>query len=361
MASSVQLGYALWQDGMTVNGQLGRVLDVASSWAAGGTATSQTVQGGVIASVGSMKVVATSGMTIQVSAGFCVIPNSTSNLQGAYKVGSMVANNLTVATSDPTNPRIDIVCATVFDDGASDGFSEVQIIAGTPAVSPVAPATPANSIVLAQVAVAANATSITSGNITDTRTYTSPGGGVTNWSTVASSGPGFNGLIAYDRTNDRFFHNNAGAGSGERFKSMPWAPVQATNGANVGITTSLADIKTATFTADGLTDIKITFSYPGIFQATMGLTLITWNFTLDSTSLQSFLVATRTDSGLAGTAYDGATFIYHTSPGTGDTPSAGTHTLHLKAKYVNLGSGTAPNISGSGGDIWYVRVEPVEA
>ena len=45
----------------------------------------------------------------------------------------------------------------------------MQVIAGTPAGSPVAPALPANSISLATVAVGAAVTQINSGNITDTR------------------------------------------------------------------------------------------------------------------------------------------------------------------------------------------------
>jgi hypothetical protein len=45
----------------------------------------------------------------------------------------------------------------------------LQVVAGTPAGSPVAPATPANSISLATVAVAAGATALTNANITDTR------------------------------------------------------------------------------------------------------------------------------------------------------------------------------------------------
>jgi hypothetical protein len=45
----------------------------------------------------------------------------------------------------------------------------LQVVAGTPASSPVAPATPANSISLATVAVAAGATALTTANITDTR------------------------------------------------------------------------------------------------------------------------------------------------------------------------------------------------
>jgi hypothetical protein len=45
----------------------------------------------------------------------------------------------------------------------------LQVVAGTPAGSPVAPALPANSISLATIAVGAGATSITNANITDTR------------------------------------------------------------------------------------------------------------------------------------------------------------------------------------------------
>jgi hypothetical protein len=45
----------------------------------------------------------------------------------------------------------------------------LQVIAGTPAGSPVAPSLPANSISLATIAVGAAVTQINSGNITDTR------------------------------------------------------------------------------------------------------------------------------------------------------------------------------------------------
>jgi hypothetical protein len=44
-----------------------------------------------------------------------------------------------------------------------------NVVAGTPAGSPVAPATPANSIALATVAVAANASTIVTADITDVR------------------------------------------------------------------------------------------------------------------------------------------------------------------------------------------------
>jgi hypothetical protein len=81
---------------------------------------------------------------------------------------------LGVTTANPTNPRIDRVCMTVNDAYYTGSLNNVvlQVVAGTPAGSPVAPATPANSISLATVAVAAGATALTNANITDTRVLT---------------------------------------------------------------------------------------------------------------------------------------------------------------------------------------------
>jgi len=78
---------------------------------------------------------------------------------------------LSITTADPTNPRIDRVCLTVNDAYYTGALNNavLQVVAGTPAGSPVAPALPANSISLATVAVGAGATAITNANITDTR------------------------------------------------------------------------------------------------------------------------------------------------------------------------------------------------
>jgi hypothetical protein len=74
----------------------------------------------------------------------------------------------TITAADPTNPRIDIVVLQVNDSQYSGATNdaEINVIPGAPAASPTAPTAPANSLVLAQVAVAANATSITNANIT---------------------------------------------------------------------------------------------------------------------------------------------------------------------------------------------------
>jgi hypothetical protein len=110
-------------------------------------------------------------MAVQVAAGWgAVVGNYTTNM-GVYQFYNDAAAQLTVTTANPSNPRIDRVVATIEDayyTGSSNTVS-FQVIAGTPAGSPVAPATPTNSISLATIAVAAGATSITNANITDTR------------------------------------------------------------------------------------------------------------------------------------------------------------------------------------------------
>src|SRR5579859_4630554 len=118
----------------------------------------------------------TPNMTVNVAAGEAII-NGTENAtsQGAYEALNDATVNLAIAASDPTNPRIDIVVAKVQDaqySGATNAWS-LAVVTGTPAGSPAAPATPNNAIVLAQIAVAANATTITSGNITDKRPFLS--------------------------------------------------------------------------------------------------------------------------------------------------------------------------------------------
>lgn len=114
---------------------------------------------------------ATPAMAVQVAAGWgAVVGNFTTNM-GVYQLYNDAATQLTITTANPSNPRIDRVVATVLDafySGASNTVT-FQVIAGTPAVSPIAPTLPVNALSLATVAVAAGATSITNANITDTR------------------------------------------------------------------------------------------------------------------------------------------------------------------------------------------------
>jgi hypothetical protein len=111
------------------------------------------------------------GMSVRVAAGWAAIIGTTQANMGAYVAYNDAQATLTVTTADPTNPRIDRVVVTVRDAYYTGAFNDVifQVLAGTPAGSPTAPAVPDNSISLATIAVGAAVTSITSANITDTR------------------------------------------------------------------------------------------------------------------------------------------------------------------------------------------------
>ena len=116
----------------------------------------------------------TPAMSVSIAAGWAIILGDYTSNMGAYSVYNDAAVSGTITTADATNPRIDRVCLTVADSAytGSTNTVTVNVVAGTPAGSPTAPATPVNSISLATVAVAAGATTITNANITDTRVRT---------------------------------------------------------------------------------------------------------------------------------------------------------------------------------------------
>ena len=118
-----------------------------------------------------LAVTASSGMNLSVAAGWAAILGTYQTNMGTYMAYNDAAATATITTADPTNPRIDLVCITVNDAAYSGSLNSVAInvVKGTAAGSPSVPSTPTNSIALAQVAVAAGATTISSGNITDVR------------------------------------------------------------------------------------------------------------------------------------------------------------------------------------------------
>jgi microcystin-dependent protein len=80
----------------------------------------------------------------------------------------------TIAAADPTNPRIDRIILRL--ETAAPKQISAKVLTGTPSVAPVPPTLTQTSAIweisLAQVYVAANASQITSGNITDERDTT---------------------------------------------------------------------------------------------------------------------------------------------------------------------------------------------
>ena len=111
------------------------------------------------------------GMSVLVATGWAAILGTTQSNMGTYVAYNDASAVATITTADPSNPRIDRVCLTVSDAYYTGALNQVAInvVAGTAAPSPAAPATPANSISLATIAVGAGVTSILTANITDTR------------------------------------------------------------------------------------------------------------------------------------------------------------------------------------------------
>jgi hypothetical protein len=118
----------------------------------------------------------TASMNLNVGPGRAWVPGSeVGNVTGGvwsrqamYFVSNDTTAAVSISTSDPTNPRIDVVYLAI-QDAAYSGSNNQPTLAvqtGTPAVTPTAPTLPVNAIALAQVAVAAGATTITTSNIT---------------------------------------------------------------------------------------------------------------------------------------------------------------------------------------------------
>ena len=146
---------------------------------------------------------ATPAMTAQIAAGYAVIIGTTQTNMGAYMGYNDGVTTVNFTTANPTLPRIDLVCMTVNDAYYTGSLNNVtfQVIAGTANATPVAPTLPANSISLATVAIAANATSIVNANITDTRVSTTTSVGLNSSGSYTVAGLTSTGNIIQTGTN----------------------------------------------------------------------------------------------------------------------------------------------------------------
>ncbi len=111
-------------------------------------------------------------MSVLVAAGWGWVLGTTSASQGMYNTYNDAGVTLAVTTAHATLARIDLVCLTIRDAAYAGAFTDciLQVVAGTPSGSPVAPALPTSSLSLATIAVGAAVSSIVNANITDTRT-----------------------------------------------------------------------------------------------------------------------------------------------------------------------------------------------
>lgn len=362
MASSVSIGWAMWMDGETIDAMLGRQ-SIAGMYL-NQQATAQ-VTGGVLPSGGALAVTPGSGLTVNVASGYCVVPSSSGNSYGAYQCSAMTATSgLTIATPDSVNPRVDLVCATVVDGGTSASYWELQVVTGTPAASPAAPATPSNSIPLAQVSVPANATSIASSGVTDARTFIVMAGGITpvrNLQAAMSAQPGYPGAYVHDMTSNRLVLWN-GAKQLQPIL-LPFTPVANVNANVVNTIGPYQQICQATVTTDGQTDIEIIAQWVGISIATASTqtdpAFADFSLQIDSTQVAQQATAPLDASKVQlNVAYSGGTIHHVTSGLTGDTPSAGQHVISFgfAAHYDGTHQLSVPGTQSP--SLLYVRAVP---
>mgnify|MGYP000861097264 CR=1 FL=1 len=116
----------------------------------------------------------TPDMTLAVAAGSIKVANA---------IVSVASGNVTITTAHASNPRFDLVVV--------DNTGAKSVTAGTAAASPVFPAIPANSVVLAAVYVPANDTAINSNQIIDKRVVMTAGGGLTQAQVLGRQLTGF--------------------------------------------------------------------------------------------------------------------------------------------------------------------------
>ena len=346
MATSVSCGVPLWCDGPSLDASSPfRTYEIGTKILNGGTAAANQVPGGVFPGNGAMAVTAAGGMNVQVSAGYCCVPNSSSALQGGYVTGLMSAQTLTLAAASLTLPRIDIIVASVSDTGTDAAGAVVQVVEGTPAASPVPPAAPASttvsSVTLAQVLVGAAVTSVTSAGITDVRSYVVAPGGILPIASEAAAPAMPASQFMYNLSSNQLVTGTGTAGVTALPSVLPWQPQAAVKVTNTlaGTAGALVTVQSVSVTVDGLTDLEMYVKWVGVQGSASYLTIGVQidGVTADSIAVESLETTAHPTSG--GSA------VFYTSSALGNTPLAGTHTVTM---FFQAGGAVPPASTNDG-------------
>jgi hypothetical protein len=356
VATSVSCGIPAWVDDPAMDASSPfRAYDIGTKLFNAGTAAANQAPGGVFPGNGAMAVTAAGGMNVAINAGYCACPNSTSALQGAYVFGLMQAQTLSLQAASLTYPRIDIVTASVSDLGTDASAAYVQVVEGTPAATPAAPTPPANSITLAQVAVGASATSITSANITDTRTWVVAPGGVLPIQNEAAAPAMPSSQFFYNLATNQLCTGTGTAGTTALPSILPWTPQIAVKTSNTlaGTAGALVPVLSVTVTVDGLTDLEMYAKWAGVQGSAQYITLGVYIDTVlaDSIDVQSLETTAHPSSG--------GSVRFYTSSAQGNTPPAGTHTVAFQFQAGGTGTSTSDGIVATATAATILRVAPV--
>lgn len=235
-------------------------------------------------------------LSVDIAAGAAwVLGDTNVDAQPIYRIRNDAVVNKGI-TPDPSNPRKAIVIAQITDESfAGTGRTwAIQVLHGTPAGSPLAPAVPASALLLATIDIPAADTAITNAQITDERTLAKVGSGQ-----LGGGAGGASGAIAVDLRNPQ-----VGANVGNCFptvtaltawEELHWEFVKDVAGKLYGI------VKVP---ASGTTAAKIVLSI--LANATSGVTRLNvkWAGVADAASLNpaSLTAITSQDITVPGTA-----------------------------------------------------------
>lgn len=322
----------VWCDASTLAGQDAR-LGVFSALLSGlGTPASSplAIGSGVRDGTGNpLQVAVSAGLSVSVNTGCSAIQGTGATNAGAYEVTLDTAALLTCTAADTVNSRIDSVCLTVTDNGTAP-FGVVQIITGTPAASPTAPTLPSNSLLLCNITVAANATTLISANLADSRQFLAAAGGIkpylksSFWPTSGGSA-----MYLHDIATSRLKRLN-GSGVVVAPSTVAFAPAYGSTATVSANSTTAVTVSSTSVTVDGSTDVKITISWKYI---TTSGTSPGNNGQLNVTRGGSVVDDVVLPVSLTNGTVVGGTKIYYDN-----APAAGTYTYTLSIQ--NQGAGT---------------------
>lgn len=370
MPSSVTIGPAWPMNGPTYN-----EADLSPILCGMFLASAIQVMSGVLPGGGAFSVTAGAGMSVNVGSGTLVIASSSGVTSGGYIGAVNTVTNLTVTGSDPVNPRVDLICATVNELGSSSSNWELQVIAGTPAPGATlgnltgAPSLPPDSLPLAYLLVPATSTSVSTGNISDRRVWTAAQGGIVPTASLASAAAeltGYHGLYIHDRNTLRLARLELGSTISQPVL-LPFTPQQdrqtttVSPGPSVGASIVVCSVSVTT---DGSTDIEIQVKWPGLYinnSAAFGVYTANLLVRIDGSPVAEIgaPVATNAQNTTGGLTAGGGGFTHVTESGT-DRPSAAAHTVDFVM--TGFGDGTHSvqmPCAGSAPATLYVRAVPL--
>lgn len=326
-----------WMDGVTVAAQDLRLGVTAADLTAASTSgtTGIAACAGVRPGVGTpLACTWTSGLSFTLSAGICHVQGTASATAGMYTLTLDTTATLTCTTADPTNPRIDSVIAVVVDNGNNTSTAFFKILAGTPAVSPSAPTLPSNALLLCNIAVAANASTLSAGVFTDERVWSVATGGILPFLNAALGATvgGQAGTYLDDQITGRLRRLDS-SGVVNHPKVAAFSPLAQQN-ASTSLTSagSFIQLANVSLITDGNTEIEIYGSIQSVFSSSQANgDLIQFKFLIDgaATPLNSAWQHRVENSGSFGGG--GGSFT------TWATPANGSHTVSLMASATTTG------------------------